>query len=161
MATQDNNLIGERGERVLFLKLTTPVPPGGSLFKPVSLGDKWPTADFYVELITDANPRPFFFVQAKATTTGYWQNPRRLRVRLARKHEERLLRLQVPTYLVGIDETNDRAYIGSDHMRSPNAISSLRAAYPLTVKNLRRLYAEILGFWQANMVKPQQSIFQL
>jgi len=33
-------------------------------------------------------------------------------------------------------------------MRSPNAISSLRASYPLTVNNLQRLYTEVLAFWR-------------
>jgi hypothetical protein len=146
---------------MLFLKLTAWVAPSISLFQPVFLGDKWPTADFYVELITTNNPRPYFFIQAKATTAAYLQNPRRLRVRLTRRDEARLLRIPAPTYLVGIDETNSRAYIRSVRARATNAVSSLPASYPLTIRNLHRLYNEVLAFWQAHIIKPTSSVFDI
>jgi hypothetical protein len=146
---------------MLFLKLTAWVAPSVSLFQPVFLGDKWPTADFYVELMTSRRPRPYFFIQAKATTAGYLQNPRRLRVRLTRRDEARLVRIPAPTYLVGIDETNNRAYIRSVHTRANSAVSSLRASYPLTIRNLHRLYQEVLEFWRHNASKPTRSVFDV
>jgi hypothetical protein len=121
-----NNVIGARGENILRLAFTRLIDAGEPLFDPVFLGEKHSIIDLYVEIPHQGNLRPFFFVQVKATTLGYLAAPRRLRIRLTRDNESQLLNIPVPTYLVGVDEQNQRAYIRSIHVPSAFAISSLR-----------------------------------
>ena len=64
-----SNVIGERGEKIVELCLTEFENFRAPLFRLTHLGDKWPIADYYVEVTTVTGKRPFFFLQAKATAT--------------------------------------------------------------------------------------------
>ena len=68
------DIVGERGEWIFSILMTKFHPRRGFLFRPNFLGEKWPHTDFIVTLLgADPSIIPFFFVQVKATTTGYAQ----------------------------------------------------------------------------------------
>jgi len=54
-------VVGFRGEKVVELCLTNYESFAAPLFRPGFLGDKWPTIDFYVELLTVRRRTPYFF----------------------------------------------------------------------------------------------------
>lgn len=62
-----SNDIGKRGERIFTVLLGRYFDPNGYLFEPVFLGDKYPTVDFYVDLLNYTDKKGFFFVSVKTT----------------------------------------------------------------------------------------------
>lgn len=149
-----NNMIGERGEAIFYSLLTrrvfgANVPADGYLFQPQFLGSKWPLADYIVELrgITPG-VKPFFFVQVKATTRGY-NTQGRLRVEVEEEKVRGLAAYPAPTYIVGIDEVKERAYLVSANGESLTALSSLSPSFSLALPtNRRKLWEEVRAFWQ-------------
>src|SRR5215831_13945251 len=109
----DTNSIGIRGEALVTLALTDPVA-GKIIFRPAFLGDKWPLADLIVELIDSPIPGAFFMVQSKATTLGYTkQQPQRVRVAIPKRKVVGFSAFKVPTYVVGVNSNDKRAYLVS------------------------------------------------
>lgn len=149
-----SNIIGERGEAIFHSLLTRRVsgkniPADGYLFQPQFLGEKWPLADYIVELrgITPG-VKPFFFVQVKATTQGYTQK-RRLKVEVEEEKVRGLAAYPAPTYFVGIDEVKERGFIVSANAESLTSFSSLSTEFPLSISgNRRQLWEEVRDFWQ-------------
>jgi len=106
--------IGQRGEALFFVILTKLYGRARPLFKPQFLGDKWPTVDFIVELIDSSSTVvPYFFVQVKTTQQGYTKKYRCLKIQVSARDARRLASFPAPTYVVGIDEINESAYITS------------------------------------------------
>ena len=66
-----SNEIGSRGEFIFAMLLSRRDAVQKSLFKPIFLGDKQPTVDFYVDLLNYPHKKGFFFASVKATTLGY------------------------------------------------------------------------------------------
>src|SRR5262245_10445272 len=109
------NLIGERGESIFELAITDYRMFKKPLFKPGFLGEKWPTIDYYVELLGVANSSPFFFAQVKSTTNKLKTNATTIKISADRKKCELLFNLPGPTYIVGVHEPTEKAYIVSVH----------------------------------------------
>lgn len=83
---------------------------------------------------------------------------------MKRRDETRLLRIPAPTYVVAIKPGTTllsyAGYIRAVFRRSPAAISSIRANYPLTTRNLIRLRDEVIEHWDATIeTKPTSSRF--
>lgn len=153
-------VVGFRGEKVVELCLTNYQSFPGPLFRPGFLGDKWPSIDFYVELLTVRKRTPYFFCQAKATKSRLLKSSRNLRISTKRKDVERLLRIPGPTYIFGIHEPTMRVFVRAVHGSTKRkAITTIPLAHELTPQNLRALHTEVRQFWRGNTHKPTQSVF--
>jgi len=145
------DLIGERGESIIRVLLTRFYGRRQPLFRPHFLGDKYPTVDFLVELVgSTARVVPFFFVQAKATAEGYTKHENRLKVRVSQDDMQRLVLYPAPTYIIGVDEPQEKGYIMAAVSTRIARVSSLPTTHPLDDTTLRTLYDEVLQYWQAN-----------
>jgi len=109
------NVIGDRGEIVFELAITDYSQFRFPLFRPAFLGAKWPTIDYYVELLGVPNGSPFFFAQIKTTREPLSQNALVLEIKVERAKCARLFRIPGPTYLIGVHEPTQRAFIRSVH----------------------------------------------
>jgi len=123
------------------------------------LGDKFPTFDFLVELVGAGRRRPYFFVQVKATRDGHTTN-NRLRVRVSQADVRRMVLFRAPTYVVGVDEPSERAYIIAVYGNMHNAISSLSTAYPLDATTLKILWEEVRDYWRGHQMHRTRSRFR-
>jgi hypothetical protein len=160
MSNELREVTGFRGEKIVELCLTNYENFPRPLFKPGSLGDKWPTIDFYVELTSIRGKRPYFFVQAKSTTSALTATATKLHVTTQKKDIERLLRIPGPTYILGVHEPSRRVFIRSVHTGiEKRAITRIPVAYELTNENLQRLHQEVQEFWQTSGHKPTSSHF--
>jgi len=93
--------IGERGQWLFCCLVTELCGRDDPLFRPRFLGDKFPTFDYLVEVVD--HPANFFFVQVKATTLGYTQDPIRLKIQVPQDDVNRMVACPAPAYVVGID----------------------------------------------------------
>jgi len=104
--------IGDRGEAI-FASIMTKFHGILPLFRrPIHMGEKWPSVDYICELNGPwKTVRPFFFVQVKATSSGYTRAGQRLKVGISAKRARALTAYKVPVYLVGVDAQSERVYI--------------------------------------------------
>jgi hypothetical protein len=58
------------------------------------------------------------------------------------------LTLQNASYLIGVDEKTEVAYIVSIHGKLTGGISSMPTAFPLDRGNLKVLHDEVLAYWR-------------
>ncbi len=146
------DFIGGRGEAIAYLSLSRICRAGDTpYFWPHYLGEKCPTFDFLVELVDAGERTPFFFVQVKSSRKDYTktQTPRRLRVEVSDGDVRRMSAFPAPTYVVGVHEKDERAYIVSVHGDMREAIASLSTEHELTCETLKMLWDEVCEFWQS------------
>jgi Domain of unknown function (DUF4365) len=145
------DFIGGRGQAIAHIRLASlcRVESNRPYFVPHFLGEKFETFDFLLELVDAGQRTPFFFVQVKSTRKPLTRNqsPSRLRVELSKKDVLRMVAYPAPTYLVGIQEVEERAFIIAIHGTMSSAISSITTAHELTPDTLRRLWEEVREFW--------------
>jgi len=156
------DVIGARGEAIAYTRLRTVCGPDGSpYFLPHYLGEKCPTFDFLVELVNAGEPTPFFFVQVKATRKPFTKThrPPRLQVGLSAEDIRRMTAYPAPTYVVGVYEPRERAFVASVHRGASAAVSSLTTAHELTPVTLRRLWEEVRDFWRGRDMARTTSAF--
>lgn len=104
----DTNVLGDRGESIFKLAVTT-LHDAQPLFKPAALGEKWPVADFAVELVN--RPGRFFLVQVKATQKSINDRVRRLPVDVKVRDVRLLLSSPMPAYLVVVHEPVSKRFL--------------------------------------------------
>jgi hypothetical protein len=129
-------------------------------FWPHYLGEKGETFDFVVELVDAGEKMPFFFAQVKATRKELTrtQSPPRLRVEVSEKDVRRMVAYPAPTYVIGVHEDEERAFVISVHGTMSEAIPSITTAHELTCDTLRRLWDEVRDFWCGReMARPTSS----
>ena len=143
-----HNVIGERGEQFALLALTEHAELGGSLFRPVFLGGKFPAIDCYVELATIPGWTPFFFGQVKSGTTGLSAGSMRLDVRLTKSAAARLLELPAPTYVLGVHEPTGRVFVRSVHAKPARGFTTIPLTHELNRDTLCVLRDEVADFWR-------------
>jgi hypothetical protein len=157
------DFIGGRGEAIAFARLTRVCRPDADLpyFWAHYLGEKCETFDFLVELVDAGEKTPFFFVQVKATRKEYTKThtPSRLRVEVSEKDVRRMAAYPAPTYVVGVHEDEERAFVISVHGVMAEAIASVTTAHELTCETLRRLWDEVRDFWHARDMTRLSSSF--
>jgi Domain of unknown function (DUF4365) len=157
------DVIGGRGEAIAFARLARVCRADVDLpyVWPHYLGEKCETFDFLVELVDAGEMTPFFFVQVKTTRKGFTtsQSPPRLRVEVAEKDIRRMIAYPAPTYVVGVHEGEERAFIVSVHGGMADAIPSITTAHELTCDTLRRLWDEVRAFWQGRDMSRSTSSF--
>jgi hypothetical protein len=155
MGTTD--FIGGRGEAIAYARLSRVCREGDlPYFWPHYLGEKCETFDFLVELVDAGEKTPFFFVQVKATRKKYTRRPApRLRVEVAEKDVLRMAAFPAPTYVVGVHEEDERAFVVSVYGDMREAIPSITTDHELTAGTLKRLWDEVREFWEArDMTRP-------
>jgi hypothetical protein len=150
----DRNAIGVRGESIVVNLLTRPHNAGEPFFRPQFLGDKYPTIDFFVELVgVEEGPTPFFLVQAKTTTRRPMRRNGNLPIRVSGRAMARLIRYPAPTYILGIDDQAEGGYLLAAAQNGPTELPSLPTRYPLSdAAVLSSLYDEVLHFWRSSGV---------
>jgi hypothetical protein len=86
-----------------------------------------------------------------------------LKVQLKAKDVRAMLVCPIPTYLIGVDERAELAYIVSIHGRIVGGISSIPMLYPLDRGILRILRDEVRAYWKtlATSSKSKMSAFVL
>jgi hypothetical protein len=152
--------IGGRGEAIAYMRLSKVCRRNNlPYFFPHYLGEKCPTFDFLVELVGAGKRTPFFFVQVKTTTKGYTRRsvPPRLRVKVSAEDVRRMAAFPAPTYVVGVDETAERAFVIAVHGTMRERISSMTTAHELTCATLARLSREVRGHWRRNLGRKESS----
>src|ERR1700689_1767557 len=105
------DLIGKRGETIACERLLDFCGNPSPYFDPHPLGEKCPTFDYLVELIGAGRSTPYFLAQVKATKQGHTKGTMDLKVRLKARDVQMMVRCPIPTYLIGIDEPAEKAYI--------------------------------------------------
>lgn len=153
------DVIGERGEKIFELAITDFRQFKGPLFKPAFLGDKWPTIDFYIELLGVPPTSPFFFVQVKSTSAPLLKESKVIKISAPKEGCELLFKVPGPTYLVGVHEPTKKAYILSVHQPPKKGIFKIPLTHELTPGNLKILYEEVRAFWENHPHKPLRSHF--
>jgi hypothetical protein len=157
------DVIGGRGEAIAFARLARVCRSDADLpyFWPHYLGEKCETLDFLVELVGAGEMTPFFFVQVKTTRKDFTRTPSppRLRVEVAEKDIRRMVAFPAPTYVVGIHESEERAFIISVHGAMAEAIPSINTVHELTPDTLKRLWDEVRTFWQDRDMSRSTSFF--
>jgi hypothetical protein len=149
--TSIRDTIGSRGEAIFVLTMTAYRSPAKPLFRPQFLGEKWPVLDHIVMLEGVGDATPYFFVQVKTTRKGYTREGFRLKVAISAEEVRKLAGYPAPTYLVGIDEVGEKAYIVSVNPENLGSLSSLSTAFPIHEENRRLLWEEVTAFWAARV----------
>lgn len=159
MAARDD--IGSRGEYLFSARIMNfcgqPLP----YFRPRFLGAKAQTLDFLVELVGTGERTLFFFAQVKATRRPLTRKDRRLRVEIAADEVRRAAQVPAPTYLIGVDEQAEEAYIVPILDGMTRALPSIPTTFPLDCTNLPRLYAEVEQFWSSRDMRRRASVFSV
>lgn len=144
------DLVGHRGETIFRFLVTRKDPDAYRLFdEPRFLGEKKATLDFYLEIRHASDVVPFAFFQVRATRRGYTSRGR-LRIRASARDLKRLAAFPAPTYIVGVDEHREHAFIVSASDARTGGFSSISTRYPLDQDVLRELWAEVAEYWAAH-----------
>ncbi len=159
MAAQDD--LGSRGEYLFNYRIMSSCGRPLPYFRPRFLGEKARTLDFLVELVGTGDRTHFFFAQVKATRKGLTRKSKRLKVEMSGADVQRASLVPAPTYLVGIDEPGEAAYIVPILEGMTKTVSSIPTTYPLDCLNLARLYDEVEQFWSSRDMKRHTSVFSV
>jgi len=154
--------IGGRGEAIAFARLSKPCRAIGlPYFWPHPLGEKCETFDLLVELVDAGEMTPFFFVQVKTTQQAYTksQSPPRLRVKIERADVVRMATFPAPTYVVGVHERDERAFVVAVLVRMGEAIPSITTGHELTSTTLKSLWDEVSNYWRTRHAPQTTSRF--
>ena len=112
-----------------------------------------------VELVGAGEITPFFFIQVKTTREGYTKRDGRLKVKVSPEAMSRLRAYPAPTYVVGVDEMQEKGYITSANAGSPDVLASLPTTFELNCANLERLWHEVREYWRQRDVDLTDSVF--
>jgi hypothetical protein len=154
--------IGARGEALFTAAIMNFCGRPRPYFVSHFLGDKFKSLDFLVELVGADEGAPFLFVQVKTTTQGYTKRRgRRLKVGLTREDVLRMRAYPAPTYLVGIDEVNEKAFILSIDENTRGRISGMSTEHELDCRNLKVLRDEVAAYWAARDMRVRRSAFSV
>ncbi|HEX3725513.1 MAG TPA: DUF4365 domain-containing protein [Pirellulales bacterium] len=116
-------------------------------FDPHQLDAKFPVYDYLVELVGDWKSPPYFFVQVKSTKKSPLPGTLDLDVTLKKKDVLSMVHCPIPTYLIGVDEPNAKAYLAAVHAPRDKTVSQIPIRFPLNAANLRLLRDEVEAYW--------------
>jgi hypothetical protein len=157
------DLTGKRGEFIASERLLDFCGRSLPYFDPYLLGEKFPTYDLLVELTGKHASKPYFLAQVKSIRSGGKKGMTDLKVQLNSQDVRFMIRCPIPTYLIGVDEKAEVAYIVSIHGALEGGIASIPTTFPLDAGNLETLYDEVLGYWRklARSSREKTSVFVL
>ena len=151
--------MGMRGENISFVRLTEVCQPNElPYFIPHFLGDKCPLFDALVELVGPGDRTPYFFAQVKSTRLGYNAN-KRLRVEVPKDDVLKMVLYPAPTYVIGIDELQEKAYVIVVNTGMSKKITSLSTAHPVNCTTLKLLWDEVRDYWKDKDMEQRESAF--
>ena len=75
------------------------------------------------------------------------------------KDVRRMAAYPAPTYVIGVQEDEERAFVMSVHGHMSEAIRSITMAHELTCEVLRRLWEEVRDFWRGRDMMQWTSSF--
>lgn len=163
MISLTNDQVGRLAELIVGRDLSQPVRGRyrRPLFRATSLCEKYPTADFIVDVLDRSDESlGFFFVQVKGTAT-VTPPTARLLIDVSVARFNRLVRLSAPTYLIGVDVIGEFSYIVAAHKARTAPVSSITRAFCLHDEDVTiTLYREVLAFWKANRPILHQTRFK-
>lgn len=146
-----SNDIGKRGERIFTVLIGRYFDPNGYLFDPIFLGDKYPTVDFYLDLLSYTDKKGFFFVSVKTTTQGYTSDKSKLKIQVSKDELKELIKYPILVYLFGIDAVEEKAYFTCvNHIDANNNLNGLSVGYELNKLSMNLLWEEVKLFWDNN-----------
>lgn len=144
-----NNAQGQRAEEIFGVRITQDY-----VFRARDLGAKWPVSDYYVEINNDDRPL-HFIVQIKSTNQPLNRN-NNLAIQVSKNKINQLSNYNAPTYLAGVDITNEIVYLIPMYRRKKTGISKISSSFVLSKEDLERslinlelLQAEIIRFWRS------------
>jgi hypothetical protein len=154
--------IGDRGESIFRVRITQPCgTPPEALFRAFFLGEKKATLDFMLELVGLPNRSAYCFVQVKATSKAVSPNSGILKVSVKKRDVDRMVSYPGPTYIVGVDEKNEKAYIISANDSVKKDLPSIPIRYSLDAANLAKLWAEVNSYWTMRDMTLKKSVFSV
>jgi hypothetical protein len=160
MITPDQ--IGRVGELVVELTFNRLVGASYNrcLFRPNFLGEKYPTVDFFVDVLDDqGDAAGFFFAQVRSTMQAATSGSR-LSINVDVAAYNRLVALPIPTYLIGVDGVREAAYVVAAFKRRTTGVSGITTAFNLTHDAVKvSLYEEVCRFWRQSAKLEFQSEF--
>ena len=142
------NCLGERGESIVYLALTDFSQFKKPLFLPAFLGAKWPTADFYAELLEIKNHRPVVLFQVKTSANGISTKTKSIHVTLSKKDVQLLSKIPIPAYVLGVSEKSKQVFVRAIAKDRTKGISAISANNELTPTRLKELHTEIAMWWK-------------
>lgn len=146
-----SNDIGKRGERIFTVLIGRYFDPNGYLFDPIFLGDKYPTVDFYIDLLNYTVKKGFFFVSVKTTTQGYSSDNSKLKIQVSKEELKELVKYPIPVYLFGIDAVEEKGYFTCvNHIDTNTNLNGLPVEFELNKNAMNLLYEEVKQFWDNN-----------
>jgi hypothetical protein len=146
-----SNDIGKRGERIFTVLIGRYFDPNGYLFDPIFLGDKYPTVDFYLDLLNYTDKKGFFFVSVKTTTQGYTSDKSKLKIQVSKEELKELIKYPIPVYLFGIDAVEEKAYFTCvNHINTNINLNGISVGYELNKLSMNLLWEEVKQFWDNN-----------
>jgi hypothetical protein len=104
---------------------------------------------------------PYCFVQVKTTNKGVKPNSKRLTVGIKKRDIERMISYPGPTYIVGIDEKAENAYIISANEPVAKDLPSIPLTHQLDSANLAKLWKEVDGYWASRNMTLKESVFKV
>ena len=151
--------LGKRGESIAFVRLTEVCKDDDlPFFLPHFLGDKAPLFDAFVGIGRCGKRDADFLSQVKSTRDGY-DRKGRLNVRVSREDVIAMTRFPAPTYLIGIDERDERAYVTAVFGTMDTTISSMSVAHPLNCETLKALWDEVREYSREKQMDRTKSVF--
>jgi hypothetical protein len=151
MATQ--NEIGDLGENIFSVVISRDYT-----FRARHLGEKWPTSDFYVELI-GLKENFYFIVQIKATSQGL-NTLNNLKIAVPKTKLHSLNNYYCPTYVAGVDVNTEKVYLIPINTKKRKAISSLSTKFELNKLNRSKLFNDVKSFWLGTGLQGYKSKFK-
>jgi hypothetical protein len=156
----ESNRLGKFGENLFSTLIMEPWDRADAFFDPTFLEGKFPTLDFYVELV-GAPGRFYFFAQVKTTPNGYEGKGKgkRLKVQVSRQDLDSLVEFPAPTYVFGIDQKSWAIYLISANEYVPR-LQSFPTTFPLTQANMQMLWDEVSTYWTSRDMVLKNSYFR-
>jgi len=147
------NEVGDLGEAIFNVEISRDYN-----LRPRHLGEKWPSSDFYIELI---GPKEhfFFIVQVKSTSRGL-DKKGNLKVKMTKKKLRELNAYYCPTYLAGVDVNTNAVYLIAVNKDKRKDVSKLPTKFILDKSNRTKLFDDVKSFWENTDMKDYKQNFK-
>src|SRR5581483_5261165 len=129
------------GEIIFSNIISRYVDPMGFLLDPTFMGEKFAGIDFYVGLLGYTLKRGFFLASIKTTTLGYFADASKIKIFIEKAEIERLNKFQVPMYLFGIDENQEKGYfIYANKLDDSQHLNGIPVKHPVDSEHIKLLW---------------------
>lgn len=150
-SSKSTNFRGSRGEAIFQTRIMdfcgNPLP----FFDAHFMGDKFPIFDHIVNVVENAGVTAFFFAQVK-TSHGKYETRKDgkqyLCVAISKDELNAIVAYPGPAYLIGIDDTAERAYITAVDKPVTHGFAAMPTDYELDCSTLHKLRDEVKLYWK-------------